>query len=150
VDMQDAPQERASDSKRSLSSPSPTLRTGVQRVLLAALAVLCLALAVIGAILPGMPSTVFVLAATWAAARSSPRLHAWLYRSALFGPSLRNWSDGRKVTRRSKYAAAISMAVCAVILFWTDTAPWATWLAIACMVTVLMWLWSRPEPGGGS
>jgi len=136
--------EREGDASR---IPPPTLCTGVQRVLLAVLAGLCLVLAVVGAILPGVPSTVFVLMAAWAAARSSPRLHAWLYRSTLFGPGLRHWHDGRKVSRQSKRMAAISMALCVVILCWTPgVRHWATWLAMVCMATVLGWLWRRPEP----
>lgn len=134
------------DKRDGMAVPCAPVVGGVQRVLLAALAVLFLALAVVGAILPGMPSTVFVLAAAWAAARSSPRLHAWLYRSALFGPGLRNWRDGRKVSRRAKHAAGLSMAVCAAIMLWTVPQSWLVWPAIGCMAAVLAWLWRRPEP----
>ena len=121
-------------------------RSLVSRVLFILLALVSLALAVVGALLPGLPSTVFVLIAAWAASRSSPRLHAWLYRSKLFGPGLRNWRDGRKVSRRGKYMAAASMSVCAAILLWLDARHWSTWLAIGCMATVLTWLCFRPEP----
>ena len=45
---------------------------------LLAFAILCLVLGVIGVFVPGLPTTVFILMAAWAAARSSPRLHEWL------------------------------------------------------------------------
>jgi len=62
-------------------------------------------------------------------------------------PALHNWQNGRKVSRRSKRMAAISMTVCAVILFRVaETRSWASWLAMACMASVLAWLWCRPEP----
>jgi len=56
------------------------------RWLLLALALLSLATGIVGIFLPGLPTTVFILIAAWAAARSSPRLHAWLWRHKLFGP----------------------------------------------------------------
>ncbi len=52
---------------------------------------LCLALGVIGIFVPGLPTTVFILMAGWAAARSSPRFHNWLEGHPLFGPMLRDW-----------------------------------------------------------
>ncbi|MCQ9617445.1 YbaN family protein [Paenalcaligenes niemegkensis] len=108
-------------------------------------AVLSLVLAFIGAILPGLPTTVFVLISAWAAARSSPRFHQWLLNHRLFGPSLQRWEQGRLVSRRGKWTALCSMTVCAAILLWTNTPLWAAGLAITCMLCVLVWLWSRPE-----
>jgi uncharacterized membrane protein YbaN (DUF454 family) len=128
--------------------PVPALRPlpTAMRWLLHAFAVLCLVLAVIGVILPGMPTTVFVLMAGWAAARSSPRLHAWLWRHRLFGPMLRNWANGGCVSRRAKWSASAVMALSAVILM---LAPMPRWVAIGATLTmacVLCWLWLRPEP----
>lgn len=116
------------------------------RWLLRGFAVLCLALGIAGVFLPGLPTTVFILMASWAAARSSPRIHAWLHRHRLFGPMLRNWEAGGYVSRRAKHSAAITMAISAVILWWLTQPWWVPALATSCMVTVLLWLWRRPEP----
>ncbi len=118
------------------------------RWLLQAFAVLCLVMGAIGVVVPGLPTTVFILMAAWAAARSSPRMHAWLWRHRLFGPMLRNWADGGRVSRRAKWSATILMALCAVILFETSAPRWAATTACVCMACVLTWLWLRPEPGG--
>jgi len=122
----------------------------VARWVLLVFAGLCLVLAVIGVILPGMPTTVFLLMAAWAAARSSPRLHAWLLGHRLFGPMLRDWENGRCVSRRAKWSAAATMAVAAVVLVWTGHRPWIAAVGIGCMAIVLAWLWQRPEPHGGA
>ena len=84
--------------------PSPRPLPWPVRWLLLAFAVLCLALSIIGIIVPGLPTTVFILMAAWAAARSSPRLYRWLWNHRLFGPSLRNWAQGGKVSRRAKWS----------------------------------------------
>lgn len=125
-------------------------RSRLLRGLWLALAVFSLGLAFIGAILPGMPSTVFVLISAWAAARGSPRFHQWLLEHRWFGPALANWADGRKVSRRAKWAASASMTLCSAILYWTAITPWVTGIAMLSMACVLTWLWSRPEPGGAA
>lgn len=113
---------------------------------LQALAVLSLGLAVLGVFVPGLPSTEFVLLAAWAAARSSPRLHDWLLRHRWFGPMLANWRDGKRVARRGKWGATVSMTLCALWLIHSVSRGWPVVLAILCMVSVLVWLWRRPEP----
>ena len=122
------------------------IRSPVLRWLLLLAAVACLAMGVIGIFVPGLPTTVFVLMAGACAARSSPRLHAWLWRHRLFGGMLRNWAAGGFVSRKAKWSASITMAVCAVIMLLVPAPGWAKLLSISCMACVLAWLWCRPEP----
>ena len=116
------------------------------RWLLLAFAVLCLVMGIIGIIVPGLPTTVFILMGAWAAARSSPRLYRWLWSHRLFGPMLRNWAQGGKVSRKAKWSATALMALSSAILFATATRAWVTATAITSMVCVALWLWRRPEP----
>ena len=118
----------------------------VVRYLLLAFAGLCLLLGFIGIFVPGLPTTVFILMAGWAAARSSPRFSAWLESHRLFGPMLRDWRETRAVSRRAKVSASIMMTICAVILFLTSSRMWVAEAVTAVMAIVLMWLWRRPEP----
>ncbi len=130
-----------------MTLPSPgSLPPAPVRWLLYAMAVVCLVLAVIGVVVPGMPSTVFVILAAWAAARSSPTLHARLMRNPVFGPLLQQWQQGGYVSRRSKWSASIAMAACAAVVLLTVRQVWIASLAISCMDGVLAWLWCRPEP----
>ena len=130
--------------------PAPPVATGLRRRLLQALAVASLGLAVLGVILPGLPATEFVLLAGWAAMRSSPRLYAWLCAHPLFGPMLVNWDNGRRISRRAKWAITLSMGAC-LLLMWRAVPraiPYPeivlfTALVLAC---VLAWIWRRPEP----
>ena len=83
--------------------------------------------------------------AAWAAARSSPRLHAWLLAHSVFGPLLQNWNNGRLVSRRAKWSAAVGMSLCALLLWLGGSPLWVALPATTCMVLVLAWLCSRPE-----
>lgn len=123
--------------------PAPSL---LARSLLRLLAGCSLGLGIAGVFVPGLPTTVFILIAGWAAARSSPRLHVWLWCHPMFGPMLVNWSQGGKVSRKAKRSAAAVMVLCAVVLWLAPVPMWARWLACGCMAAVLVWLWRRPEP----
>lgn len=118
----------------------------ILRYLLLAFAWLCLALGFIGIFVPGLPTTVFVLMASWAGARASPRFRHWLESHRLFGPVVRNWRENGSVSRSAKWNATWMMALCAVILFVTTSRPWLAEAISALMACVLFWLWQRPEP----
>ncbi len=90
--------------------PRPT--TGVVRVLFVVAGLICVGLAYLGAILPGLPTTPWVLLASYCFSRSSPRLRAWLLRSPIFGKLLRDWHEHRGM-RRSAKVVAVTMVIAA-------------------------------------
>ena len=97
-------------------------------------------------VLPGLPTTPFVLLAAWAAARGSPRLHAWLRAHRVFGPTLVAWQAHGAVPRRAKRAAIVAMTLCAGLLWALSPRWWAAAGATLVMAAVAVWLWRRPEP----
>jgi hypothetical protein len=78
--------------------PHPPNAGGIRRRLFLALGVLSVALGVVGIVVPGLPTTVFLLAASWLFARSSPRFHRRLLDSPL-GAYLRRAHEGGMPTR---------------------------------------------------
>ncbi len=76
-------------------------------------------LGVLGAFLPLIPTTPFLLLASFFFIRSSPRLNAWLLRSPLFGPFLQDWHRHRGVKLRVKITAVavIVLAIGASLVF---------------------------------
>ena len=78
---------------------------------LTALGFFCLGLAVLGAILPVMPTTCFVLMAATCFAKSSPRFYNWLLASRVFGPMINQWQTTRSMPKRAKIMA-ISTILC--------------------------------------
>lgn len=75
----------------------------------AAVGLLSVALGFVGVFVPGMPTTVFVLAASYCFARSSPRLDAWLRRNRWLGPSLQRYRETGGMDVRSKSIALATM-----------------------------------------
>ena len=96
----------------------------VPRWLYLAFACVMLALGIIGIVLPGLPTTPFILLAAWAAARGSTRLHRWLIEHRTFGPLIRDWQAQGAVRRGNKWLATITMLACAVILLLTAPRLW--------------------------
>jgi uncharacterized membrane protein YbaN (DUF454 family) len=79
------------------------------KTLYMALGVLSLSMGIVGVFVPGIPTTEFVLAASYLFARSSPRLERWLESNRWLGPSLRRFRETRGMPRRAKAFALASM-----------------------------------------
>lgn len=101
----------------------------------------------VAVVIPGLPTTVFLLIALWMFTRSSPRMEAWLRGHRLLGPYLRNWERDRSVPRLVKVVAGLAM-LSTVLVAWLVVglpAPAVVALAVTLAV-VLAWLSARPEP----
>jgi uncharacterized membrane protein YbaN (DUF454 family) len=120
-------------------------RSKIARLLYAILAYVSLGVGLVAIVIPGLPTTEFILLAAWAATRSSPRLSAWLENHRLFGPILYNWRNGKVIKRRAKVSATISMLFCAGLMLTVLDHHWPVFLAIAGMALGNLWIWSRPE-----
>ena len=105
----------------------------------------CVGLGAIGLLLPVMPTTVFILIAAWAFARSSPRLHLWLREHPRFGYSLRSWEDHRAMPRRAKRAALLLLGASYLItvMLLGALAPGAIVTGI-CIVAVAVFIMRIP------
>ncbi|WP_437881019.1 YbaN family protein [Pseudomonas sp. LRF_L74] len=102
-------------------------------------------MAMLGVILPGLPTTEFVLLAAWAASRSSPWLAAWLENHRLFGPLLRDWKNGGLIARRTKWVASLAMLLALSVLLLTVNHMPSVLFAAAGIGCGALFIWSRPE-----
>ncbi|MDB5744150.1 MAG: hypothetical protein JWR68_2465 [Polaromonas sp.] len=120
------------------------------RWLMIGLAVLSLALGIVGLFLPLLPTVPFLLLAAWAAGLGSPRLSRWLENHPQLGPLIRNWRQGGAVRRKTKWMATAVMALSASGTLVLLGGHWSGMAAVAVMAGVLAWLWCRPEPSAGT
>ncbi|MEZ6016654.1 MAG: YbaN family protein [Planctomycetota bacterium] len=67
------------------------------------------ALGAVGVVVPGLPTTPFLLLAAACFARGSARLEAWLLSDPVFGPLIRQFREHRTVPRRAKVLALVMM-----------------------------------------
>lgn len=135
----------SAESSRPARAEAPSARPrGVSRIFFLALAVLFLAIGLVGVFVPVLPTVPFMLLAAWAAGRSSPRLQRWIEGHPRFGPPLRAWREHGAVPRRAKWAATVAMLVSGTGLLVFVGNVWAA-ATVAIMVVVLAWLWRRPE-----
>lgn len=83
--------------------------------------VLAAALGTIGIVVPGLPTTPFVLLASWCFYKSSPRLQEWLLNSFL-GKYIRDYKSRGGLTLRKRIMIITLMAamVTSSILFFLD------------------------------
>lgn len=75
------------------------------------LGIAALALAVLGVVLPVLPTTPFVLLAAACFARGSERFHRILMDHRVFGPIIADWQQKRTIARPIKRKALLLMAI---------------------------------------
>ena len=73
-----------------------------RRVLLAGTGVLAVALGAIGVFVPGLPTTIFLIVASYCFARSCPWLEERLLRVPLFAPYMRFIDEGHPMSTRAR------------------------------------------------
>lgn len=105
----------------------------------------CVGIAVIGAILPLVPTTPFLLLASWCFFRGSPRIHSWLHRSKWFGPTLDDWHHYRGIRRSVKARTLVLVAAVVVGSLLLNSLPWwMRYLVLGLVAVGIYTIWSLP------
>lgn len=110
------------------------------------LVILFIILGFIGALLPGMPTTVFLILAAWAASKGWPAMDDWLMQHPKYGATLRAWRANGTVPRKAKWIASLMMLCSGVIMLFTNAPITVKIFTDLTMLVVAIWLWLRPEP----
>ena len=88
----------------------PKLFVKIHKPIFFTIGILSLSLGYVGIVVPGLPTTVFILIAAWAFSKCSERFTLWLENHRIFGPIILNWQTYKGLSRRAK-KLAISMIV---------------------------------------
>ena len=102
------------------------------------------ALAFIGAFLPLLPTTPFLLVAAACFAKSSPRMHKMLLANKVFGPMIYHWQQSRSIPKRAKI---ISLSSIVIATLWSCYILPALWMKVFVVVLVtwpFIFLWRLP------
>ena len=109
------------------------------------LAAVSIALAVVGIVLPILPTVPFVLVAAWAASRGWPALEKRLLAHPRYGPLIVRWRESGAVPRPAKWFATLGMSASSVLLVLSQAPRWLQLLGVVLMLSIAIWLWRRPE-----
>ena len=121
--------------------PSATVRW-----LLVAVGVVATLLGIVGAFVPVLPTTPFLLVAAACFARASPKLDRMLTGSATFGPTILEWRRHRSIPWRTKLVAIGLMSVMIAVSAVLFVRPWwAQALLVAVGAATGAWLWRIPS-----
>ena len=103
------------------------------------------ALGVVGAFLPLLPTTVFLILAAACFAKSSPRMEAWILDHKDFGPLVRAWRENGAIPRKAKVLACVGMAGGFVVFFVSvHPKPWLALAVAAVLAACALFVVSRP------
>lgn len=107
---------------------------------------LCLVLGVIGAFLPILPTTPFLLLAAFLYSKSSTRLHKWILSHKYLGPPLQDWQERGVIGVKAKFLATTMIML--LLVFRIPSLNIALGIRIfACIILigVLIFILSRPS-----
>lgn len=106
---------------------------------------LSVGLAVVGTVLPFVPTVPLVLLAGFFFSRSSERFDRWLVEHRVFGPIIRDWRAGLGFTVRAKVLAAFAIMVSfSLTLFVAVESTSGRIGMIALAISVISYIVSRP------
>ena len=118
---------------------------GMKIVFWRSLVIIFVTLGFIGALLPGLPTTVFLILAAWAASKGWPQVDDWLLNHPKYGPTLRNWREHGTVPRKAKWLASMMMLISGILMLYTNAPDLVKIFTNLTMLIVAIWLWLRPE-----
>ena len=87
------------------------MNSGIKQKLMIALGWFFVILGIIGALLPLMPTTVFLIIALGLFSKSSPRFHKMLLNNKFFGKDLKQWEQNKTMSRSSKKKATVVILI---------------------------------------
>jgi uncharacterized membrane protein YbaN (DUF454 family) len=119
-----------------------SVKTRLASLAYAALGFCALALAVVGVIVPGLPTTVFVIVAAYCFARSVPAWERRLVTHRWLGAGMRRFRDTGGMSRRAKAGALaamwVSVGISALVLARTAPAATVVVIVMACIGTLVL------------
>ncbi|WP_420415506.1 YbaN family protein [Roseibium sp.] len=124
----------------------PKSEARVHRSTFILLGLACVAVGIIGAFLPILPSTIFFIAAAACFARSSPRLEQKILEHPIVGPSVVAWRHHGAIPPMAKFYAVGGMTLGFAVFYWSAApAPWLAVLVALGITACAIYVVTRPS-----
>ena len=111
----------------------------------AILGLICVGLAMVGVVLPLLPTVPFLLLAAFFFARSSSRLHNWLITHPSFGPLIVDWQSSGAIRPGAKKAATVSIAAVFGLSLLLALPSHVLIIQAVVLSAVMIFIWTRPN-----
>jgi uncharacterized protein len=122
------------------------MRAHLKRYLLITLGWLFVILGAIGAVLPLLPTTPFLILALGCFAESSPRFHKMLLDNKWFGPPLAQWEKSKTIRREIKHKVMVLIIATFGISIWVLSGRIELQLMLVCFCLILLtFVWRLKE-----
>ena len=72
---------------------------------------MCVVFGYIGIVIPGIPTTPFLLLSVWFFSRSSKKIEDWILNHKIFGKFISDWRNHRGINTKSKIYAVILIQI---------------------------------------
>jgi uncharacterized protein len=136
---------RMGNNAATIDDPKP-MNSRTARYLLIGFGWLCIAIGLVGIVVPGLPTTVFLLVAAWAFSRSSPRFQEWLVEHPRLGPPVQAWRERGAIPVKAKVLAVIMMSLSLAIIISYGSGSWVFPAAVGViMAGAAAYVISRPN-----
>lgn len=110
----------------------------MKRVVFFVFGILFLTFGIVGVVVPVLPTTPFLLVASFCFVRSSEKMNAWLLNHPVFGDYIKNYLEHRGIKRsdRRKSLILLWLGIGIAIVFQSKFFVQVMLFLIACLVTI--------------
>lgn len=102
-------------------------------------------LGLIGAFLPLLPTTPFILLSAWCFIKSSPGAHQWLRNHSVLGPPLINWEEHGAISTRAKVISLITIVLSMIMIWYRLDILWLKILVTCILLCSSTFIVTRPK-----
>ncbi len=124
----------------------PNLFLKIHKPVFFTIGILSLSLGYVGIVVPGLPTTVFILIAAWAFSKCSTKFTYWIENHRLFGPMVLNWQQYRGLSRRAKKVAILTIIPTFAFTIFVSFSIIGDLIFGFFGIALCTWLATRPEP----
>lgn len=105
-----------------------------------------LILAIIGVVLPLLPTTPFLILTALCFNRGSEKFHKWLMEHKIFSPPILDWQKNGIIRLKYKVFASLMLLGSGIYILLKPTVPaLGLIIYVTFAVCVLVFIWTRPE-----
>ncbi len=113
------------------------------RIFLFSFGVFFVLLGSVGAFLPLLPTTPFILCAAWCFLKSSEKAHRWIYGHSIFSSPLRNWEENQAISVPTKVVSVLMISFSGLYTYWNIDTEWVKFCLLLVLLLVSTYIISR-------